>query len=62
MKVNKTETINRIFDLLERAKEKFSFKDDLLAGKENGEWVKYSIHQYIEIVNNISFGLLAHDC
>jgi len=60
MKVNKTETVNRIFDLLERAKEKFSFKDDLLAGKQNGEWIKYSIHQYIEIVNNISFGLLAH--
>jgi len=30
-----------------------------LAGKEKGVWKKYSINQFIEISNNISYGLLA---
>jgi len=50
--------VTRIFDLLTRYKKKFKPKDDVVAGKENGEWVKYNINQYIEIVNDISYGLL----
>ena len=50
--------VSRIFDLLPRYKKKFKPKNDVVAGKENGEWVRYSIDQYIEIVNNISYGLL----
>lgn len=50
--------VTRIFDLLTRYKKKFKPKDDVVAGKENGEWVKYNIDQYIEIVNDISYGLL----
>ncbi|HNQ83793.1 MAG TPA: AMP-binding protein, partial [Bacteroidales bacterium] len=36
----------------------FKQKDDVLAGKDGGKWIKYSIDQYIENVNNISYGLL----
>ncbi|MBI9036743.1 MAG: long-chain fatty acid--CoA ligase [Bacteroidales bacterium] len=50
--------VTRIFDLLTRYKKKFKPKNDVVAGKENGEWVKYNIDQYIEIVNDISYGLL----
>jgi long-chain acyl-CoA synthetase len=50
--------VTRLFDLLTHYKEKFRTKDDVLAGKENGKWVKYSIDQYIEYADNISYGLL----
>ncbi len=49
----------RTFDLLERYKEKFLFKTDALAGKENGVWVKYSSQDYIDNCYFISYGLLA---
>jgi len=49
--------VTRIFDLLERYAEKFP-KEDALAGKEEGEWVKYSTKSYIDIVNYISYGFL----
>ena len=50
--------INRIFDLLPYIKEKYESIEDVLAGKENGEWVKYSIDQYQGIANKISYGLM----
>ena len=50
--------IRRTFDLLDNYKENFP-KDDVLANKQNGEWIKYSIHDYIENANNFSYGLLA---
>jgi long-chain acyl-CoA synthetase len=50
--------VTRIFDLLPRYKSIFKPKDDALAGKEDGKWVKYSIDQYIEAANNISFAFL----
>jgi long-chain acyl-CoA synthetase len=53
------DNVTRIFDLLPHYVENFKPKDDVLAGKENGEWVKYSITQYIEIANLISYGLIA---
>ncbi|NOU48566.1 MAG: AMP-binding protein, partial [Bacteroidales bacterium] len=51
--------ITRIFDLLPYYQRKFNPKTDALAGKENGEWVKYSIDEIRTIVDNISYGLLA---
>lgn len=51
--------VTRIFDLLPHAEWKYKPKDDVLASKENGQWVKYSIRQYREIVDNISYGFLA---
>lgn len=51
--------VTRIFDLLPHAEWKYKPKEDVLASKENGQWVKYSIRQYREIVDNISYGFLA---
>ncbi len=51
--------VTRIFDLLPHYEWKFKPKDDVVASKENGQWVKYSIKQYREIVDNISYGFLA---
>jgi long-chain acyl-CoA synthetase len=50
--------VNRIFDLLPIYKQSFKPKEDALAGKVDGKWVKYSIDQYMEAANNISFALL----
>lgn len=50
--------VKRIFDLIERYKTLFPDKKDALAGKDNGLWQTYSISEYAEIADNISFGLL----
>ena len=49
----------RIFDLLPYYEQKYKPKDDVIASKENGQWVKYSIRQYREMADNISYGFLA---
>ncbi len=49
--------ITRIFDILPHY-ETFHPNDNALNSKENGVWIKYSIHQYIEKVNYISYGLM----
>jgi len=51
--------VTRIFDLLPAYELKFKPKEDVIASKENGGWIKYSIKQYREIVDNISYGFLA---
>ena len=51
--------VTRIFDLLPRYAKKFKNKEDVIASKDNGQWVKYSITDYIDIVNTISYGFLA---
>jgi long-chain acyl-CoA synthetase len=51
------EDVTRLFDLLPRYAEKFN-KSDALAAKENGSWTRYSIHEFINIVRDISYGLL----
>lgn len=50
--------VNRLFDLLPYYKKNFKAKEDVLAGKDGGKWIKYSIDQYIETAANISYGLL----
>jgi len=50
--------VTRIFDLVLRYKKNFKPKDDVLAGKENGNWIKYNIDQYIETANSISYAFL----
>lgn len=50
--------ITRLFDLLERYMEKWPEKEDALAGKQNGQWRKYSIKEYIETANKISYALI----
>lgn len=51
--------VTRTFDLLERYKELFSYKDDALACKMNGKWFKYSASDYINNCYYLSLGLLA---
>jgi long-chain acyl-CoA synthetase len=50
--------IKRTFDLLERYQEHF-MKDDALAVKQNGKWIKYSTQQYLDYSYHFSLGLLA---
>ncbi len=50
--------VTRLFEILSHYKENYKPKDDALAGKVNGKWVKYSIDQYIEISNDLSYALL----
>jgi long-chain acyl-CoA synthetase len=49
--------VTRLFDIMYHFAENFP-KNDALAGKENGTWNKYSTEQYVEIVNNLSYGFL----
>ena len=49
--------VTRIFDLLDRYAEHYQ-KDDVLAGKKNGTWVKYSTDDYIQNSYYFSYGLL----
>ncbi|MBC8487531.1 MAG: long-chain fatty acid--CoA ligase [Bacteroidetes bacterium] len=51
--------ITRIFDLLDQLQQKYPDIEDVLAGKANGTWKKYSSKEYIEIVNTLSLGLLS---
>ena len=47
----------RIFELAEYTRQKFN-KTDVLAGKENGIWRKYSADEYVNITDSIGYGLL----
>jgi long-chain acyl-CoA synthetase len=51
--------VKRLFDLPEFYKQNWPDRPDILAGKDNGIWIKHSIDDFIEHVNNISYGLLA---
>lgn len=51
--------VTRIFDILPYYEWKFKPKEDVIASKENGKWVKYDIRKYREIVDLISYGFLA---
>lgn len=46
------------FDLLDRYREKFMDKDDVLCGKLHNDWIKYSSRDYIDYSYNFSYGLL----
>ncbi len=50
--------VTRLFDLLEHGKKVYA-NNPVLAAKQNGTWFELSIDDYIENVNNISYGLLA---
>ena len=49
----------RLFDLLDQYMEKYPQKDDVVAAKIDGEWVKYSSKDYTENAYNLAYGLLA---
>ena len=50
--------ITRVFDILELYKTQY-IKDDVLSGKENKQWKKYSSEELINTVNHVSNGILA---
>ncbi|MFH1121416.1 MAG: long-chain fatty acid--CoA ligase [Bacteroidota bacterium] len=52
--------VTRLFDLLPRYEQKFLPKEDVIAGKENGEWVRYSIGQYRDAADAVSSALLSY--
>lgn len=50
--------INRLFDILDYARAHHPAKADVLAGKENGQWYRYSLEEYIAWADEVSYGLL----
>ena len=49
----------RTFDLLARMQELYAGKTDVLAGKSDGNWVRYSTADYINHCNFVSYALLS---
>jgi long-chain acyl-CoA synthetase len=52
-----SQPITRIFDLLPESIAKYN-KPDVFASKIKGEWVKISAHEFIDSINQLSYGLL----
>lgn len=50
--------VKRIFDLLDNYLENYPEQQVALAYKRNGQWRKYSIQDYVEMTNLISFGMI----
>lgn len=50
--------VTRIFDLLDNYLEKYPQQEAALAYKRNGQWRRYSIQEYAELTNFISYGML----
>ena len=50
--------VTRLFDLLPHYLENYPNQDCALSAKRNGEWIKFSIQDYIETTNNLSYGFL----
>lgn len=53
-----TDVPPRLFDLIPRFIEKYGYKDNLFAGKVNGQWMKYDGQKFYDMTNAISYGLL----
>ena len=50
--------VTRLFDLLDNYLINYPNQETALACKRNGEWKKFSIQEYVELTNLISFGML----
>lgn len=50
--------VTRLFDLLDNYIENYPNQDAALAYKRNGVWRKFSIQEYVELTNKISYGML----
>ena len=50
--------VTRTFDILAAFEQKWPEKTDALASKQNGEWRRFSISEYAEMVRLFSCGLL----
>ena len=51
-------TFERLFDILPLYLEKYSWKKDALASKVDGQWKTWSIQEYAQAVNDLSYGLI----
>ena len=51
----------RLFDILPYVAATYPEQKVALAGKQNGEWRKYSMQEYIETSDNLSFGFINLD-
>lgn len=50
--------VKRLFDIVDHYAEKYPNQDVVLSAKRKGEWRKFDVKEYVETVNNISYGLL----
>ena len=50
--------VTRLFDLLERGKSIYG-SNPVLSCKQNGKWIGYTLPEYIDYANNMSYGFLA---
>ncbi|MDR2972335.1 MAG: long-chain fatty acid--CoA ligase [Bacteroidales bacterium] len=48
----------RIFDILSHYQSRYPNQEVALAGKIGKQWKKYSIAEYVEFTNNLSFGMI----
>jgi long-chain acyl-CoA synthetase len=53
-----TKRISRIFDILERYQELYPDQPVALAGKQDREWKKYSIQEYVENVTLLCYAMI----
>ncbi len=51
--------VKRTFDILDNYQDICPDKPDVLAGKQNGKWVKYSTKDYVDHANWISYGFMS---
>ena len=57
--MNNEVKVTRLFDLLERLQVNYP-KEDILAGKVQGAWKKYSSREYAEISHAFAYGFLEY--
>jgi len=50
--------VTRLFDILDNYLESYPNQDAALVCKREGEWKKFSIKEYAELTNNMSYGML----
>jgi len=50
--------VTRLFDLLDNYLEKYPNQDAALACKREGVWQKFSIQEYVELTNKMSYGMM----
>jgi long-chain acyl-CoA synthetase len=49
----------RTFDILNRIQNQFAGKTDVIAGKEDGKWRRYTVQEYTDYCNWVSYALLS---
>lgn len=54
-----TATVQRTFDLLTKLQENYPEKQDILSRKVHGDWVKYSVSDYVQYSHNLAYALLS---